>query len=214
MEGRGGLVLAQALVFADPFCFRLQQFRDHPLVHSAGPGVHGHSAPCLQQSGRDAGVEQSRHMELAGQCGHVAGDAAEIGHDGRCLGHKPNEPGGRARGHQHRALRKLVHVSLFVHAHHRTGPHSRKGRVPPFQEQRVSFDRRCGCLVRGCCHAKRPRLEQPQTALLVHGPFDVLGAAEMGFDGDGHAGERQHFLITQARFRREFLRERFVPNPS
>ena len=45
-------------------------------------------------------------MELAGQGRHVPGDTAKIGHDGRCLGHEPNEPGGRAGSDQHRTLRK------------------------------------------------------------------------------------------------------------
>ena len=119
LEGRGGLVLAQAFVFPDPLCFRFEQFGDRPLVHAAGSRVHGHVHPGLQQAGRVAGVEQGGHMELAGQGGHVPGDAAEIGHNGRCLGHEANEPRRRPGGHQHRSLRKLLQVSFFVHDHDR-----------------------------------------------------------------------------------------------
>ena len=134
MVSRGGLVLTQPLVLQDPVRFRLQQFLDHPLIHAAGAGVHGHDHPGLQPGGRVAGVEQGRDMELAGQGRHVSGDAAEVGHDGRRLSHEPNKPRGRARGHQHRALRKRAHVSFLVHRYDRTGPHSRKGGVPSFQE--------------------------------------------------------------------------------
>ena len=50
--------------------------------------------------------------------------------------------------------------------------------------------------------------------LRIHGPFDVLGAAEMLVNRNGHSGQGQRFLVAQAGRRDEILRERFVPHPS
>jgi len=66
-------------------------------------------------------------MEFASQCRHVPGDTAKIGHDGRCLGHQPDEPRGRARSDQHGTLGKRA-CPLFVHLHDRAGDHPEKPR--------------------------------------------------------------------------------------
>ena len=192
---------------------RVEQAFHPPPVDAATRGVHGDDLAVGQGLGRLADAKQGRHAELPRQRGHVAGDAAVVGHDGRRPLHGHHEARRAVGGHQHGSVREVVQVLVTPHQPHRPAGRADAGRLAAGKRHLVTRNRRLGLgpgLGEG---GQLPRLQHAKRPVLGQRPLHVLGQAEMALQGHAPAGQGLGLLRGQTGQAAQFLGHGHVGQP-
>ena len=164
-------------------------------------GVHGYFL-AVRHLGHDLRhPDQTRNPQLSAERGHMAGGAAHLGDNGRGPVHDLDELGGIAVADEHRALGKVLEIGQGFHPKGRTGADALLGHPSGIHRDKLIAFELFGKLW-FVSFALRDQqgsgLQDVEDTLRVHGPFDILGPLEKGFQMKGDSGKLKQGLLVKA----------------